>query len=97
MADQYPELDVEIFLSRFPEFQGAGPLIEQALADQTLMVSKEVFGTRYELAVHYLAADWLTNHSYGRSQRSEERATPSRYRVMYDNPFNQVRINFAVT
>lgn len=91
------EFDVDAFLARFPEFTQAAGLIEQALADAALQVDTTVWNTRTALAIHYLAADWLSNHPYGRTQRSEQKAEPSRYRVMYDNLFKQVRIGFAIT
>ncbi len=91
------EFDVDAFLIRFPEFTQAGPLVEQALADAALQVEPTAWGTRTGLAIHYLAADWLSNHPYGRTQRSEQKAEPSRYRVMYDNLFKQIRIGFLVT
>lgn len=89
--------DVDAFLARFPEFVNAGGLIETALADAVTKVSETVFGAYYEQAVHCKAADWLSNHPYGRSQRQEEKQDPSRYELMYDDIFKRVRIGFFVT
>lgn len=90
-------LDVDAFLARFPEFRTAGLLIEQALQDAVRQCDANVWGALHEQAVHYLAADWLSNHPNGRSQRSEEKEKPSRYRLMYDEIFKKVAIRSMVT
>lgn len=88
----------EEFIAAYPQFEAAGDLITQALADATPRVDDEVFGDLTDFAIGLLAADWLVCSPYGQSMRSDDDSEKkSRYRKQFEELRRERVVAFVVT
>lgn len=90
MIDEYPEDRAAAFISKYPQFRTAGSLIIDAIIYALPQVDKAIYGTRADLAVELLAADWLMASEWGQSLRGENDVGPSRFRQQFDEIKMQV-------
>ncbi len=72
------------FRARYPEFRPvADPQVQGSLDSAHALLSEEVYGVAYTLAVGLLAADLLMSGPFGNGMRAESTAAPelTTYRV----------------
>jgi hypothetical protein len=95
VIDEYPEMRAQAFVEKYPQFAPAGALVLDAIIIALPQVDEDTFGTRADIAVDLLAADWLMCHEWGRSLRGED-GKPTTFRTQYDAIFKQVAKRFMV-
>lgn len=66
--------------TRFPEFATAEPtLIQSAIDDAELMVDRDFYGTRADMAVKYYAAHLIATNPLGEMARLKKNEEPTTY------------------
>jgi hypothetical protein len=92
VIDEYPEARATKFVAKYPQFRTAGGLIIDAIIQALPQVDAAIFGTRADIAVDLLAADWLMCHAWGQSLRGDSDKTNevTTFRTQYDAIFKQV-------
>ncbi len=90
MIDQYPELRAQKFLAKYPQFKTAGPLIIDAIVYALPQIDGVIYGSRADLAVELLAADWLMSHEWAQSLRGENSDNETRFRKQFNEIKQQV-------
>lgn len=94
MIDEYPEQRAALFVKKYPQFRTAGPLIIDAIIQALPQVDETIFGTRANLAVDLLAADWLMCSEYGQSLRGSD-VTSGDEMTTFRKQYEQIKLQVA--
>lgn len=95
--DEYPELRLEKFVGRFPEFRQAGQMIVYAIREAAREVNARVYGCKRGMAIAYLAAHKLALSPYGRGQRLVKDDNTTTYWGEFERIRREVTPKFMVT
>jgi hypothetical protein len=99
LPDDYPELLLQDFNVRFPEFVrgGAGPMMLACIKEALTEVSHTTFREKHGMAVLYLAAHKLAISPFGRSQRLVAKDGTSTYLTEFKRILREVTPQWLVT
>lgn len=90
MIDEFPEERAAKLVAKYPQFKTAGSLLIDAINYALPQIDAEVYGTRADLAVELLAADWLMSSEFGQSLRGENDTGPTRFYTQWQQIMKQV-------
>lgn len=84
--------------ARFPEFEAAATaMVEACIAEAELLVDREIFGNRGDMAVQYLAAHFIASNPKGRLVRLKKNQGPkTQYLMLYDRVKRSIGAGFRV-
>jgi len=85
------------FLVRFPEFaQAPQTLVEASLADAELMVDRDVYGAKADMAVGFYAAHLVATNPLGEMARLDKKSDRTTYLVHFERVRRSIGTGFRV-